>query len=122
MESYKLQIAGLTRELELFDIGNDMKIAAFIMFSDVELCRHCAKELLNAVDQKGIAFDIIVTAETKGIPIAYEMSSQSGINYTVARKSVKLYMKDPVKVNVRSITTDAEQTLYFSKKDAQASR
>ena len=38
-------------------------------------------------------------------------------NYIVARKSVKLYMKNPVAVEVKSITTDKKQTLYLSEKD-----
>ena len=63
-------------------------------------------------------FDVIVTAESKGIPLGYELARQSGKNYYVARKSVKLYMTDPISVNVKSITTAAEQTLYLSGADA----
>lgn len=46
------------------------------------------------------------------------MSRQSGKPYVVARKSVKLYMSDPVAVTVKSITTAAEQTLYLSAEKA----
>ena len=41
------------------------------------------------------------------------MSRQSGKKYFVARKKAKLYMKDAVSVEVRSITTDAVQTLIL---------
>ena len=58
-------------------------------------------------------FDILLTAEAKGIPLAHEMSRQSGKPYVCARKGVKLYMKDPVIVNVRSITTESVQTLIM---------
>ena len=58
-------------------------------------------------------FDYIITPEAKSIPLAYEMSRQSGKKYFVARKKAKLYMKEAVSVNVRSITTDAEQTLIM---------
>lgn len=58
-------------------------------------------------------FDYIVTPEAKSIPLAYEMSRQSGKKYFVARKKPKLYMKDPVIVNVRSITTESVQTLIM---------
>lgn len=117
MQTYEIKVAGLTRELELFAINDKMQIAGFIMFSDVELCKCCAKELIEKLSSLGIEYDIIITDEAKGIPIAYEMSSQSGRNYIVARKSVKLYMRDPVSVTVRSITTDAVQTLYLSQQD-----
>ncbi len=113
METYTLNVAGLTRELTLCRAAEDLDIAAFIMFSDVELTVACAEELLK----KAPDFDIIITAETKGIPLGYEMARQSGRNYIVARKSVKLYMSDPISVKVKSITTAAEQTLYLSGED-----
>lgn len=113
--TYTLNVAGLTRELQLCPVNESLDIAAFVMFSDVELTVKCAEELLK----KAPEFDIIVTAESKGIPLAYEAARQSGKNYIVARKSVKLYMTDPISVNVKSITTAAEQTLYLSKEDAK---
>ena len=113
MDTYTLNVAGLTRELTLCRAAEDLDIAAFIMFSDVELTVACAEELLK----KAPDFDIIITAETKGIPLGYEMARQSGRNYIVARKSVKLYMSDPISVKVKSITTAAEQTLYLSGED-----
>ena len=54
---------------------------------------------------------------SKGIPLGYELSRQSGKKYIVARKSVKLYMKNPVAVEVKSITTDGRQTLYLDEND-----
>ena len=113
MEYYTLNIAGLKRELPLCPINDKLNIAAFIMFSDVELTIACAEELLKRVPD----FDIIVTAESKGIPLGYELLRQSGKKYIVARKSVKLYMKNPVAVEVKSITTDGRQTLYLDEND-----
>ncbi|MBR1591927.1 MAG: adenine phosphoribosyltransferase [Ruminococcus sp.] len=114
-KTYTLNVAGLTRELPLCPINEKLDIAAFIMFSDVEITVASAKALL----EKCPGFDIIITAETKGIPLAYEMARQSGKPYIVARKSVKLYMKNPVSVNVKSITTAAEQTLCLSEDKAE---
>lgn len=113
--TYKMKIAGLERELMRCPLNDKIDIAAFIMFSDVELTVACAEELLKKCGE----FDIILTAESKGIPLAYEMARQSGKNYVVARKSVKLYMTDPISVTVKSITTAAEQTLYLSKEKAE---
>lgn len=114
-ETYKMTIAGLERELMRCPLNEKIDIAAFIMFSDVELTVACAQELLKKCPE----FDVILTAESKGIPLAYEMARQSGKPYVVARKSVKLYMTDPVSVSVKSITTASEQTLYLSQEKAE---
>ncbi|MBR2914113.1 MAG: adenine phosphoribosyltransferase [Oscillospiraceae bacterium] len=108
-EFYTMKIAGLERSLRMCPINEKLDIAAFIMFSDVEITVESAKALL----EKAPEFDVILTAECKGIPLAYEMARQSGKPYVVARKSVKLYMQDVVSVAVKSITTAQEQTLHL---------
>lgn len=108
-EFYTMKIAGLERALRICPINEKLDIAAFIMFSDVEITVESAKALL----EKAPEFDVILTAECKGIPLAYEMARQSGKPYVVARKSVKLYMQDVVSVAVKSITTAQEQTLHL---------
>ena len=110
---YTLHIAGLERQLKRFPVSDNMDIAAFIFFGDVELTKACAEELLKKVPE----FDYIVTPEAKSIPLAYEMSRQSGKKYIVARKGVKVYMDRPEKVTVHSITTQKEQTLYLGHED-----
>lgn len=112
-EFYTLQVAGLTRKLPVCRLNEKMSIAAFIMFNDVELTVACAKELLA----KAPEFDVLVTAEAKGIPLAYEVSRQSGKPYITARKGVKLYMKNPVKIDDQSITTANKQTLVIDQSD-----
>lgn len=111
--TYTLRVAGLTRELPICKASDKMSIAAFVMFSDVELTVACAEALLKKVPE----FDVIVTAEAKGIPLAYEMARQSGKNYIPARKGPKLYMKEPIIVEDKSITTEAQQRLVIDKKD-----
>lgn len=95
METYHLEVAGLERELPVCPLGNGVSIAGFVMFSDVELTIACATELLKRVPEH----DVLLTAESKGIPLAYEMSRQSGKRYILARKSKKLYMKNAVEVD-----------------------
>ena len=112
-KTYTLHVAGLTRELPICKINDHLDIAAFIMFSDVELTIACAKALL----EKCPDFDVILTAEAKGIPLAYEMSRQSGKYWIPARKGAKLYMKEPVIIEDQSITTAGKQTLVIDKKD-----
>ncbi len=118
MATYTLNIAGLTRELPLCPVNEHLDIAAFIMFSDVELTQACARELLKKLPD----FDVMITAESKGIPLAYETARQSGKPYYVARKGIKVYMTDPISVSVKSITTANVQTLHLAGEDAAAIR
>lgn len=114
--TYELHVAGLTRQLPICKVNDHMDIAAFIMLGDAELTVACAAELLKKVPE----FDVILTAEAKGIPVAHEMSRQSGKPYITARKGEKLYMSEPVVVEDQSITTAAKQKLVIDKKDLDA--
>ena len=109
-EVYKMTIAGCERELPICPISDKMDIAGFVMFSDVEITECAAKALM----EKCPPHDVIVTAESKGIPLAYEMARIGCRNYVVARKGIKAYMEDPIHVEVKSITTDHVQKLYLS--------
>ena len=112
---YKLHVAGIERDLPLCPIADNLYIAAFVLFGDVELTERCAAALL----EKAPEHDVIITAESKGIPLGYEMCRLSGKNrYVLARKSVKLYMKDVVKCETQSITTSEKQVLYIDGDDA----
>lgn len=115
MSTYKMKIAGLERELERFPVNDKLDIAAFIMFGDVEMTEKVAEELLKICPEH----DVVVTAEAKGIPLCYEMARQGCRNYVVARKGVKVYMRNPLEVTVNSITTQKEQKLYFGENDAE---
>ena len=112
---YNLKVAGIERDLPLCPLNEKLNIAAFVLFGDVELTEKCAEALVRLAP----AHDVMITAESKGIPLIYEMARQMGVNrYILARKGVKLYMEDVVKCPVRSITTDSVQTLYLDGKDA----
>lgn len=111
---HTIEIEGLKRDLPLCAIGGGLRIAAFVMFGDVELTVACAEALLK----KAPAFDVLVTAEAKGIPLVYEMARTSGKHYVVARKTRKLYMPDSLSVDLQSITTEGRQTLFIDTKDA----
>ena len=112
-DTYTLHVAGLTRELTICKVNDHMDIAAFIMLGDAELTVAAAAELLKKCPE----FDILLTAEAKGIPLAHEMSRQSGKPYVCARKGVKLYMPDPVVVEDQSITTAGKQKLVIDRKE-----
>ena len=112
--TYPMHVAGLTRDLPLCKVTDDLYIGAFVIFGDVELTVACARELLK----KAPEYDVLITAESKGIPLAYEMARQAGTNrYLLARKSPKLYMKNVFTVKVNSITTAKEQILCIDQDD-----
>ena len=116
METFhEMTIVGLKRQLPLCRVNEHLRIAAFVIFGDVELTVAAATELLKKTPE----FDVIVTAEAKGIPLGYELARQSGKRYYVARKYPKLYMVEPISVNVRSITTDKEQVLYLDRPEME---
>ena len=115
-EFYTMKIAGLERNLEKFPVSDSLDIAAFIIFGDVELTVAGCQELLKRVPE----FDCVLTPEAKSIPIAYEMAKQSGKPYIIARKGVKVYMRNPLEVSVTSITTKNQQKLYLGETEVNA--
>lgn len=112
---YPIEIAGVKRDLPICKVNDQLYIAAFVIFGDVELTKACAGELVRLLPPH----DVMITAESKGIPLIYEMARiLDAPNYLIARKMSKLYMKNPHSVEVRSITTAKKQTLYIDQKDA----
>ena len=109
--SYPLEVAGLRRDLPICRVSDSLYIAAFVIFGDVELTKACASELIKKLPP----YDVLITAEAKGIPLVYEMARQLGDErYLIARKAVKLYMKEPHTVK--------KQTLFIDKSDADYMR
>lgn len=114
--TYTLEICGLQRELPLVKISPGVEIASFVILGDTELVCRVAPEIVKKLPP----LDVIITAEAKGIPLAFEVSRLLGMNYMIARKSVKPYMEDPLVDRVVSITTQKEQMLCLDGNDAQA--
>ena len=111
---YKMNIAGCDRALPLCPLNENLNIGAFVIFGDPELTTACAAEL----NKRAPEHDVMITAESKGIPLICEMARlQGNKRYVLARKGAKLYMSDVLKVDVRSITTDHVQSLYLDGSD-----
>ncbi len=116
MLTYPLQVAGLTRDLPICKVTDDLYIGAFVIFGDVELTVACASALLKIAPE----FDYMISPEAKSIPLIHEMARQNGNNkYILARKVPKLYMRDLFKAEVTSITTAKPQALYLDGSDAK---
>ena len=113
---YRMNVAGLERDLPLCPLNDKLMIGAFVIFGDMALTTACARALVARIPEH----DVMITAESKGIPLICEMARLNGnARYVLARKAPKLYMKDVVSVEVRSITTDHKQTLCLDGKDAE---
>jgi len=114
---HELKIAGVTRQLPILNLTETDAIAAFVMLGDVELTESCAKAMMPKVPKET---EIIMTAETKGIPFAEELTRLMGFGrYVTARKSTKAYMENPFCVEDKSITTKGKQKLFLSREDQQ---
>src|SRR5512134_2122326 len=114
-ETYAVEIAGLKRDLRLFEIKPGLKIAILNILGDTELVQACAKELASKL--RDTDYDVLVTAEAKSIPLAYALSAETKKPYVVLRKAYKPYMGDALKAETLSITTGQPQTLILDEKD-----
>ncbi len=113
---YKLQVAGVERDLTICPVTEDLYIAGFLLTGDASLSEACGRALL----EKAPEYDYLLTAEAKGIPLAHEMARQHGdAKYVVARKKAKAYMSGVFEVDVTSITTKGEQKLYLDTVEAE---
>lgn len=113
--TYPVDIAGIHRELRLFEIKPGLRIAILNILGDTELVQACGKALGTRL--AALPYDIIVTAETKSIPLAYALSVETKKPYVILRKSYKPYMGDALQAETLSITTGQPQTLYLDEKD-----
>jgi adenine phosphoribosyltransferase len=114
-DTYPVEVAGVRRELPLFEVKPGLRIAVLNILGDTELVQACADALvakLSALD-----YDLTVTAEAKSIPLIHALSVVNGKPYVVLRKRYKPYMGVALSAETLSITTGQPQTLYLDEKD-----
>jgi adenine phosphoribosyltransferase len=116
-KTYAVEIAGLKRDLRLFEIKPGLKIAILNILGDTELVQASARELAKKLQD--IDYDLLVTAEAKSIPLAHALSVETKKPYVVLRKTYKPYMGDALKAETLSITTGQPQTLILDEKDIE---
>jgi adenine phosphoribosyltransferase len=114
-DTYPVDIAGIHRELRLFEIKPGLRIAILNILGDTELVTACSKALAEKIKQ--VDYDVVVTAETKSIPLAHALAVETGKPYAILRKSYKPYMGTALQAETLSITTGEPQTLYLDEKD-----
>ena len=114
---YSVEIAGLKRDLRLFEIKPGLKIAILNVLGDTELVQACSQELSEKL--KDIQYDVLVTAEAKSIPLAHALSVETKKPYVVLRKAYKPYMGAALKAETLSITTGQSQILFLDEKNIE---
>ena len=122
-EFYEIDVAGLRRRLPIVPINDSLWIAAFVLWGDVELTNACARAIAARIQP--VDFDYIVSIEAKALPLVHMVATYLSDpvtgryrRYVVLRKSVKGYMKAPLTVKVKSITTAATQSLVLDGSEA----
>ena len=114
---YPIEIAGLKRELRLFEIKPGLRIALLNILGDTELVQACARDLGKQLQD--VRYDVLVTAEAKSIPLAYALAVETRKPYIVLRKTYKPYMGDALRAETLSITTGQPQVLILDEKDRE---
>ena len=114
-ETYTVEVAGLKRDLRLFEIKPGLRIAILNILGDTEFVRVCAQELAKRL--AAVEYDVLVTAEAKSIPLAHALAEETKKPYVVLRKAYKPYMGEALKAETLSITTGQPQTLILDEKD-----
>ena len=112
---YRVEIAGIARDLPLMEIKPGVRIAILNILGDSEFVNAACGQLADKL--RGKPIQALVTAEAKSIPLAHALSSELQLPYIVLRKSHKPYMGDSLQSETLSITTGAPQTLYLDEKD-----
>ncbi len=114
-ETYSIEIAGIQRELPLFEVKPGLRIALLNILGDTELVQACASALANRIQD--IEYDLLVTAEAKSIPLVHALAVEEGVPYVVLRKVYKPYMGEALSTETVSITTGQVQKLFLDEKD-----
>jgi adenine phosphoribosyltransferase len=116
-QTYPVDVAGVHRELRLFEIKPGLKIAILNILGDTELVQACAQALAEKLAR--VNYDVLVTAEAKSIPLAHALSVVTGKVYVILRKAYKPYMGNALQAETLSITTGQPQTLFLDEKDRE---
>jgi adenine/guanine phosphoribosyltransferase-like PRPP-binding protein len=114
-ETHTVEIEGVERELPLFEVAPGLRIAVFNLLGDTEIVEAAARGLARRLD--GVDHDVLVTAETKSVPLVFELARVLGRPWIVLRKQYKPYMGETITARTDSITTGHAQTLHLDEKD-----
>ena len=113
--THRVEVAGLVRELPIITVPSGVRLAVFNILGDIEMTKAAGQALADRLAPNRP--DIIVTTETKSVPLAYEIASVLRIPYVVLRKTYVSYMGDALETTSQSITTGHPRTIFLDAKD-----
>jgi len=113
--TYPIEIAGIYRNLPLFEVQPGLRIAVLNILGDTELVQACVEALAQKLEN--IEYDVLVTAEAKSIPLAHTLAAETDKPYIILRKVYRPYMGNTIHAETLSITTGKPQSLYLDEKD-----
>lgn len=114
-DTFSVAIEGVSRELPLFAVSPKLRIALFNPLGDTEIVTAAAQGLAKRLES--LESDVLVTAETKSIPLVYHLALLTQKPWVVLRKDYKPYMGEALRTETLSITTGKTQTLFLDEKD-----
>jgi adenine phosphoribosyltransferase len=114
-KTYHVEVAGLGRDLPIITVPSGVRLAVFNMLGDIEITKAAGRELAARLGSRQP--EVIVTTETKSVPLAYEIASLLGLPYVVLRKTYVSYMGEALETKVQSITTGHPRTIFLDAKD-----
>ena len=100
--------------LPIIEVSPGVKIALFDTMSDRKMLVSAVNDLSAKIKEK-IAddFDVIVSSESKGIPLAFALAERFDKDVVIFRKEQKLYNPRAISESVQTITTGKQQKLWF---------
>ena len=114
-QHYRVEVAGIQRDLRLMEIKPGVSIAILNILGDYEFVNAASAQLTPLLKDRGM--QVLVTAEAKSIPLAHALSTALDLPYIVLRKSHKPYMGEALQSETLSITTGKPQNLFLDEKD-----
>ena len=91
---YKVNLNGNQYGLPIVEIKEGLSIAVFDMLSSEKLSNDAVTALYNKIKESGIdisAIDTVISAETKGVILAYQLANLLDANMVILRKEQKIY-------------------------------
>ena len=113
--THHVLVAGLSRDLPIITVPSGVRLAVFNILGDIEMTKAAGRELATRLRPRQP--ELIVTTETKSVPLAYEIASLLDLPYVVLRKTYVSYMGEALETKVQSITTGHPRTIYLDAKD-----
>lgn len=113
---YKTTLNGREYGLPIVEIKPGLSIAVFDMLSSRELAKDASKALIDKLKEEGIDLskvDTVLSAETKGVILAYNMAESIGCDMVILRKEHKIYHKEVTRGAVSTYTTKNDHFLYL---------